>query len=148
MLYPAVQFRRGLKLVALNGTKARKGFRIPERTARITFEGTDYDGAEIKLRLSVSFAQFIALREAAQEEDQEGMARLFGENVLIDWNLEDNDGQSIPANAEGMMAIPLDLTNLIVQHWVEAVSAVPVPLEQPSSDLSTLAEASTVRVEE
>ena len=50
----------------LNGTKAevRKGFRLPEKTARITFEGTDYDGAEIQLRLSVSFAQFIALRES------------------------------------------------------------------------------------
>ena len=134
-------------MVALNGTKPKKGFRIPERTARVTFEGTDYDGAEIKLKLSVSFAQFIALRESAQGEDQEGMARLFGETVLMEWNLEDGDGQPLPADGDGMMAIPLDLTNLVVQHWVEAVAAVPAPLSETSGDLSTLAAASTVTVE-
>ena len=135
-------------MVALNGTKpTKKGFRIPERTARITFEGTDYDGAEIKLKLSVSFAQFIALRESAMGEDQEFMARLFGETVLMEWNLEDEDGQSLPADGDGMMAIPMDLTNLVVQHWVEAVSGISAPLEQPSGDLSTLAAASTGTVE-
>ena len=132
-------------MVAINGTKAevRKGFRLPEKTARITFEGTDYDGAEIQLRLSVTFDQFIALRESAQGEDQEGMARLFGQNVLMDWNLEDIDGNPILADGDGMMAIPLALTNLIVQHWVEAVAGVPAPLAPPSGDLSTLAAAST-----
>ena len=113
----------------------------------MTFEGTDYDGAEIQLRLSVSFAQFIALRESAQGEDQEGMARLFGQNVLMEWNLEDGDGLPLPADGDGMMAIPMDLTNQIVQHWVEAVAAVPAPLSETSSDLSTLAAASTVTVE-
>ena len=130
-------------MVALNGAKVRKGFRIPEKTALITFEDTDYDGAEIQLRLSVSFAQFIALREAAQGEDQEGMARLFGENVLMEWNLEDDAGQPIPANGDGMLAIPLELTNLVVQHWVEAVAGVPAPLAGTSGDLNTLAAAST-----
>ena len=141
------QFRRGHRVIATNGTKPKKGFRIPERTARVTFEGTDYDGAEIKLRLSVSFAQFIALRESAQGEDQEGMARLFGQNVLMEWNLEDEDGLPLPADGDGMMAIPLDLTNQIVQHWVEAVAAVPAPLGETSGDLSKLAAASTVTVE-
>ena len=132
-------------MVAINGTKAevRKGFRLPEKTARITFEGTDYDGAEIRVLLSVTFGQFIALRESAQGEDQELMARLFGEDVLMDWNLEDVDGQPIPANGDGMLAIPLELTNLVVQHWVEAVAGVPSPLPPASGDISTLAAAST-----
>jgi len=132
-------------VVATNGAKAevRKGFRLPERTARITFEGTDYDGAEIRVRLSVSFAQFIALRESAQGEDQERMARLFGETVLMDWNLEDAEGKPISADGDGMLAIPLELTNLIVQHWVEEVAGVPAPLSETSGDISTLAAAST-----
>jgi hypothetical protein len=130
-------------VVAVNGAKARKGFRLPERTARINFAGTDYDGAEIQVRLSVSFAQFIELRESAQGEDQEGMARLFGENVLMDWNLEGADGEPIPADGDGMLAIPLELTNLVVQHWVEEVARVPSPLSETSGDLSTLAAAST-----
>ena len=130
-------------MVATNGVKEKKGFRIPERTALINFAGTDYDGAEITLLLSVSFAQFLALRESAQGEDQEGMARLFGENVLMEWNLEDDAGQPIPATGDGMLAIPLELTNLVVQHWVEAVAGVSAPLETPSGDINTLAAAST-----
>jgi hypothetical protein len=130
-------------MIAVNGAKVRKGFRLPERTARITFEGTDYDGAEIQVLLSVSFARFIELREAAQGEDQEGLARLFGENILMDWNLEDDEGGSIPADGDGMLAIPLALTNLIVQHWVEEVAGVSAPLVEPSGDLDTLAAAST-----
>jgi hypothetical protein len=65
----------------------------------------------------------------------------------MEWNLEDADGQPLPADGDGMMAIPMDLTNLVVQHWVEAVAAVPAPLEPPSGDLNTLAAASTVTVE-
>jgi len=130
-------------MVAVNGAKAKKGFRLPEKTARITFEGTDYDGAEIRVRLSVSFAQFIALRESAQGEDQEAMARLFGETVLMDWNLEDAEGEPLLADGDGMLMIPLELSNLVVQHWVEEVAGVPAPLSEPSGDISTLAAAST-----
>jgi len=124
---------------------ARKGFRLPEKTARITFEGTDYDGAEIRVLLSVTFGKFIALRESAQGEDQETMARLFGEDVLMDWNLEDDDGTPIPADGDGMLAIPMELTNLVVQHWVEAVAGVASPLPPASGDINTLAAASTAR---
>ena len=130
-------------MVAVNGARVRKGFRLPERTARMTFDGTDYAGAEIQVLLSVSFARFIELREAAQGEDQEGMARLFGQNILMEWNLEDTDGESIPADGDGMLAIPLALTNLIVQHWVEEVAGVSAPLVEPSGDLDTLAAAAT-----
>jgi hypothetical protein len=135
-------------VVAVNGVKAKTGFRLPERTARITFEGTDYDGAEIRVRLSVSFAQFIALRESAQGEDQEGMARLFGETVLMDWNLEDAEGEPLLADGDGMMMIPLDLANLVVQHWVEEVAGVPAPLSETSGDIDTLAAASTAMATE
>ena len=121
----------------------RTGFRLPEKTARITFEDTDYDGAELRVLLSVTFGQFIALRESAQSEDQEGMARLFGETVLMDWNLEDADGEPLLADGDGMLMIPLDLANLVVQHWVEEVAGVPAPLSETSGDIDTLAAAST-----
>ena len=52
-------------------------------------------------------------------------------------------GVGLSAIGAGMLQIPLSLAMLIVQHWIEAVSAVPVPLEPPSGDLSMLAAAST-----
>ena len=130
-------------MVAINGAKVKKGFRIPDQTAHITFSGTDYDGAEIWVRLNVSFAHYIALREAAEGDDQAKMAELFGSEVLMEWNLEDASGEPVPATGDGMLQIPLSLAMLIVQHWIEAVSAVPVPLEPQSSDFSTLEAAST-----
>jgi len=129
--------------VGLNGTKARKGFRIPDQTAHLTFSGTDYDGAEIWVRLNVSFRHYISLREAAEGDDQAKMAALFGGDVLMDWNLEDDAGQPIPANGEGMLEIPLSLAMLVVQHWVEAVSGVSSPLPEKSEDINMLAAAST-----
>jgi len=141
---PAAPFRRGANVVATNGTKPRKGFRIPDQTAHITFSGTDYDGAEIWVKLNVSFAHYIALREAAEGDDQARMAELFGGEVLMEWNLEDASGGPVPATGDGMLQIPLSLAMLIVQHWIEAVSAVPAPLPETSGDLSTLAAASTV----
>ena len=51
------------KDAAKNGVKPVKGggFRIPERTAHIQFENTDYDGAEVWIRLNVSFARYLAV---------------------------------------------------------------------------------------
>ena len=130
-------------MVTANGTKARKGFRIPDQTAHLTFSGTDYDGAEIWVKLNVSFRHYIALREAAEGDDQAKMAALFGGDVLMDWNLEDDAGQPIPANGEGMLEIPLSLAMLVVQHWVEAVSGVSSPLPETSEDINMLQAAST-----
>ena len=133
-------------MAGINGvqTQTRAGFRIPEKTARITFDGTDYDGAEIFVRLNVSFRHYVTLREAAEGNDQARMAELFGGEVLMSWNLEDSSGAPIPANGDGMLQIPLTLAMLIVQHWVEAVADVPAPLSETSADISTLAAASTV----
>ena len=125
-------------------TQTRAGYRIPEKTARITFDGTDYDGAEILVRLNVSFRHYVTLREAAEGNDQARMAELFGSEVLMSWNLEDASGAPVPANGDGMLQIPLTLAMLIVQHWVEAVADVPAPLSETSADIGTLAAASTV----
>ena len=120
------------------------GFRIPERTAHIQFEDTDYDGAEVWIRLNVSFARYLELREASEAGDQAGMTRMFGDNMLQSWNLENDDGTPVPADGEGMLQIPLDFATLIITQWVDTVSDVPDPLGLPSGDLSTLEAASTV----
>ena len=131
----------------VNGVKAskKKGFRIPDKIAVITFEGTDYDGAEIRAKLNVNFKYFSEIQAAISEDSTNGLrvAELFGDHALIDWNLEDDDGNPVPANAEGMTMIPVELVNLMVGHWAEAVSDIPDPLEKTSSDISTLAQLST-----
>ena len=132
-----------------NGAKAEKrgGFRVPDKTAKVRFEGTDYDGAEILLRLNVSLAHYLELRELSEAGDQGGMAQLFGDHMLASWNLEDEQG-AIQASGEGMMGLPMEFATLIITQWVDTVANVPAPLDQPSGDLSMLAEASTAMGDE
>ena len=127
-----------------NGAKTEKrgGFKVPDKTAIVRFEGTDYDGAEIVLRLNVSLEHYLDLRQMSEDGDQAGMANLFGDQMLASWNLE-NDSGPIPASGVGMMTLPMEFATLIITQWVDTVANVPVPLDQPSGDLSMLAEAST-----
>ena len=132
-----------------NGAKTEKsgGFKVPDKTAMVRFEGTDYDGAEILLRLNVSLAHYLKLRELAEVSDQAGMAQLFGDHMLSSWNLEDENGL-IEASGKGMMDLPMEFATLIIGQWVDSVANVPAPLDQPSADLSMLAEASTAMEDE
>ena len=132
-----------------NGAKTGKrgGFKVPDKTAMVRFEGTDYDGAEILLRLNVSLSHYLKLRELAEVSDQAGMAQLFGDHMLSSWNLEDENGL-IEASGKGMMDLPMEFATLIIGQWVDSVANVPAPLDQPSADLSMLAEASTAMEDE
>jgi len=132
-----------------NGAKTEKsgGFKVPDKTAKVRFEGTDYDGAEILLRLNVSLSHYLKLRELSEAGDQAGMALLFGDHMLASWNLENENG-IIEANGTGMMDLPMEFATLIITQWVDTVANVPAPLDQPSGDLSMLAEASTAMDDE
>jgi hypothetical protein len=132
-----------------NGAKTEKrgGFKVPDKTAMVRFEGTDYDGAEIVLRLNVSLEHYLDLRQMSEAGDQAGMAMLFGDNMLSSWNLEDDSGP-IEANGDGMMFLPMEFATLIIGQWVDTVANVPAPLDQPSADLSMLAEVSTAMEDE
>ena len=134
--------------MTLNGVKATKktGFRIPDKVALITFDGTDYEGAEVRAKLNVNFRYFSEIQATVAEDSTNGLkdAEHFGDTALISWNLEDDDGNPIPANAEGMATIPVELVNLIVGNWAEAVSDIPDPLEGKSNALNTLEKLSTV----
>ena len=140
-------------MVMVNGSKngaktgKRGGFKVPDKTAMVRFEGTDYDGAEILLRLNVSLAHYLELRELSEAGDQAGMANLFGDHMLSSWNLEDENGL-IEASGKGMMDLPMEFATLIIGQWVDSVANVPAPLDQPSADLSMLAEVSTAMEDE
>ena len=132
-----------------NGAKTEKhgGFKVPDKTAMVRFEGTDYDGAELLLRLNVSLAHYLELRELSEAGDQAGMANLFGDHMLSSWNLEDENGL-IEASGKGMMDLPMEFATLIIGQWVDSGANVPAPLDQPSADLSMLAEVSTAMEDE
>ena len=109
--------------------KAAKGFRLPKRTARLVFVDTLYEGAEVVVRLDVPVGTFMEIQDLIAAEKQFQVFNLFGESILEDWNLHNDNGKSLPATGQGMTALPIDLANTILQQWVEAAVQTPDPLD-------------------
>src|SRR3990172_12111213 len=99
----------------------RKGFRVPVRTALLVFEG-DYEGAEVRCVLDVPMGyllDFSRLAGGDAKAIKEAFVR-FSAEVVIDWNLEDDDGKAIAAKPDGLLKVPPAMANLIVGKWLEA----------------------------
>lgn len=106
------------------------GFKIPERTAVLTFKGSAYEGAEVRVRLNVPLQVFFDLAS------QEGLQAFqpFGDAVLSSWNLETAEGRPIPATGKGMLTLPLDFGLWLIRAWVKEVSTLSTPLVEPSDN--------------
>jgi hypothetical protein len=126
------------------------GKRIARRRYKLSFQpGTDLEGLTVVLR-GLSLGEVISLRaEGARSVEGDGeaepeivrMAKLIADQ-LVEWDAEDEDGTPIPATLDGLLSQDKTVTLDIFEAWQEAVTGVPAPLEQPSSDGQTSLEAS------
>tara|TARA_R100000655_G_scaffold8431_1_gene22026 strand:- start:3182 stop:3544 length:363 start_codon:yes stop_codon:yes gene_type:complete len=94
-------------------------FVIPKREIVLEFEG-DYEAARVICRGSVPISTFLTFQNI-DEDIEEGMRR-FGDTVLLEWDLEDDDGP-IPATGEGMLRLPPDLATAIFSNWSDQSSS-------------------------
>jgi hypothetical protein len=114
------------------------GFKIPKRTAEVSFaDGHEYHGATVtfNLDLPMGFA-FRYMNASLGSADHEAVLRDFGDKALTAWNIEDDDGNPIPANADGMLMAPPAFVLALMELWQEATQAVPAPLDETSTDSS------------
>ena len=98
----------------------KTGFVVPVRTAEITFEGTDYDGAVIECLLDLPLDWFFEVQRAGtggDSEENEKMVTEWADKCLIAWNLTEEDGTPIPCDRAHFMAQPTAFTTTIVQEW-------------------------------
>lgn len=101
---------------------------------------TVYREAEVVVRTDLPIeATMRIVQTIANAEGQDALkthADIFGRELLIRWNLQDRDGNAIPANADGMMKIPAKLVRLLIGQWLASVWAVSNPLagSKTSSD--------------
>ena len=114
-----------------------RGYRIPKRTARIVFDGGEYEGAEVRTQLDVPIGLFLEIQDLVNNDRALQVFERFGDGALVDWNLEDDNGKPIPATGKGMLAIPAALANIIIEQWVEAVANPPAPLPRSSGNGNT-----------
>lgn len=121
---------------------AKGGFRRKRKVYVLDFEGTDLDGLTAKVR-SAPIGEFMRLGELADElETTETVAEMKAvmdvmlglfDDVLVEWDLVDDDGVPIPATAAGMAQLEMDEVMLFITAWQNAVAAVPAPLSPASN---------------
>ena len=119
------------------------GYKLPKRTAVIVFEeGHEYAGAEVRCALDVPLRTVLLFRrmQSGEAEDIERGYELFAKEILVRWNIEDEDGNAIPCDAEAFMGMPLAFLNAVTAKWIEAVAGVPKDSAPLSLNGSTLAE--------
>ena len=135
------------------------GFQVPRKTARLVFEGDEFEGLEIVCALDLSFAEQQTLKEMqasgdeASGEDQRKVLDFFAERCITSWNLEDKDGKTLPVSGDSFWQFPGWFGMKVLNGWAEAVkkaSEVDAPLGEPSKngslseeDAETMAASST-----
>ena len=104
-------------------SKRNGKFSVPRKTCVLVLTG-DYDGAEARCRLDVGMGTFFAISKIDTEDlDQIMVAcRVFGDEVLAEWNLQEETGEAIPATAEGFLSLPSTLCLAMVKAWSEAMA--------------------------
>ena len=128
-------------------TGPKTGFVVPVRTAEITFQGTDYDGAVIECLLDVSLDWFFEIQRAVSDIDEnEKMTMAWADRCLIEWNLTEADGTPIPCDQPHFMAQPAAFTTTIMSEWQKAAAEPASPLSPISKNGSSSGAASTPKL--
>jgi len=110
------------------------GYRVKKRTAKIIFVDTDYDGAVIEALFDVPLKKLFELQRLAETGKAEESFKIFGDEILTAWNVEDDDGKPIPASGDGLLSQPAPFANLILTKWLAAMQEPAAPFaSQPNS---------------
>ena len=110
----------------------------PSKNGTMTF---NYDGQEAVIfyrKPSMSaLGQMLEEFQGAESDDAAGMIFLerVCERFMISWNVEDDEGNSIPLTFEHMMNMPSDYVLEVIKKWAEVAAGAPLPLDMNSTDL-------------
>lgn len=110
-------------------------FKRKRKVYKLDFSGTEYDGLEVRVS-SLTTGEYLELITIAGPTEEGGseagaMVRLFAKH-LISWNLEDEDGEPVPATYEGVKSNDFTMNSAIVNAWTSALADVPADTEKKS----------------
>lgn len=132
------------------------GFRQKSKIYKLIFEDPELDGLVVRAK-SVPIGTFLrmqALVEMAGGKDDvtvsgvSGGLAAMGElaarfaKALVEWNLEDDEGNPVPCTRDGVLSIDIDLFLEITMQWMTAVAGVPDPLDESLTSGGTSPEES------
>jgi len=104
-----------------------KPFVLQRRRARLEFAQPEYEGMFIEARLDVDMRTFFELQALAGDDASTGNMKaafeMFGSQILEGWNIQDEDGSTLPPDADGFLSLPPNLGTAILGAWSEAVTS-------------------------
>lgn len=112
-------------------------FKRKRKVYKLDFEGTEYEGLEVKVRglTTGEYLEIVSLSAPGAGEgdkETEGMLRMFA-NHLVAWNLEDEEtGELVPTTYEGVKTNDFVMNMYIVNAWTNALASVPASTEKKS----------------
>ena len=67
---------------------------------------------------------FQKLGDDLGSDETKALLEKFGEEIVLEWNLHDEDAQPVPANISGWMSIPATIGIEIIKGWAAAIGTV------------------------
>lgn len=103
------------------------GFQRKRKVYKLDFDGTEYDGLEVKVSglTTGEYLDIIGLAATGTEGSGEtdAMLKMFARH-LISWNLED-DNIPVPSTYDGIKSNDLTMNLFIINAWTDAIGNVP-----------------------
>jgi len=103
-------------------------FVLTRREALLNFpEDSDYYGLEVRAKLDVDMKTFIQFQRLGSEPDADESQYLFekfGNDIVVEWNLYDEDAKPVAPDGDGFMSLPPAICIAMIGAWAENVSAV------------------------
>lgn len=122
------------------------GYRKPAKVYKIEYaEGHELAGLVVRVR-GVSLGQFMRLSELVELDEAETSKQIeqvteLCENfatAIVSWNLEDEDGNEVPATLEGVKSQEFDFVFQLIMRWMGAMGEIsaPLPVSSDSGEIS------------
>jgi hypothetical protein len=116
------------------------GFRLQRTYALRWDEGTDLAGLEIDMT-STSVATLMEVKALKVGRDEARLGALLADHVKS-WNLEDENGETLPISAESLYTQEAAVLAEIAKQWYLAAAGVSAPLALGSTSSATSVEES------
>lgn len=112
------------------------GFKVKHKELVIKFADEDYEGLEIVARAPTVREALEAekLSKIGDEPTAKDLEKIFAyvAKFILRWNIEDDEGKTMPINAASFIDFPTDFAWAIVAGFTEGSSGVPAPLDSSS----------------
>lgn len=122
------------------------GYKPKRKIYTLAFEGEEYEGLEVKIR-GLNTGQVMDIDAARADGGDSAivaMLQLMAEQ-LVEWNVEDDEGQPVPTTFEGVRSLDIDFNWAVIDAWQNAAAGVKDPLDSDSTstELSLVASIPT-----